>query len=212
MPAEPPSLPDSAAITEALTFGWTDADGSFWTTEPALQAPSAVVLRYVGGIVRDGARVGVFRRVVRPKDEGIEIEHVRLELEDEAKGHGFANAFWAASLDQYRSLGVSRITFTADSDGRLFWAREPVGFTDAGTPRELLGAWRSSDQESEPGQQAFRQAASNIGLPAEQVESFIADVTAHPDHYTPAGLHSSALGRLLLSTTAGGWGATVVLD
>lgn len=134
-----PTLPDTDAMTEALAFNWVDGAGRTWETHPKLQHESPMTLKYVGGVFRDGEHVGVLNRNVRSRADGLEIEHITLNLEDAAKGHGFATAFWIACLDRYRTLGLKRVTFTADSEGKLFWAREPVRFTDPGTPRAMLG-------------------------------------------------------------------------
>ena len=193
-----PALPAPETMTEALAFKWVDGARSIWETQPELQHQSPVTLKYVGAVVRDGKPVGVFNRNVRARATGLEIEHITLNLEDAAKGHGFATAFWIACLDRYRTLGLERVTFIADSGGKLFWAREPVRFTDPGTPKAMLAKWVNPDQKSETGSTGFELAAARLGLPADETKQFVADVEADPAAFTPAGLYRTEIGRLLI--------------
>jgi hypothetical protein len=206
-----PPLPDPEAMTEVPAFKWVDAAGSTWETQPKLQHESSVTLKYAGGVFRDGKHAGVFNRNVRSRAKGLEVEHVTLNLEDEAKGHGFATAFWIACIERYRTIGLERVTFTADSEGKLFWAREPVRFTDPSTTRAMLGKWVNPDQKSETGSAGFARAAARFGSPADETQCFMADVNADPGSFTPAGLYRAAIGRLLLSSDSAGWGGTVDL-
>jgi predicted acetyltransferase len=123
MAPQPLTPSDTEAMTDALTFKWVDRSGSIWERQPTVQHKSPVRVKYRGDVLRDGKQVGVFTRNLRFGDGGLEIEHVNLHLADAAKGHGFATAVWSVCLDRYRDLGLARVTFTADSEGKLFWAR-----------------------------------------------------------------------------------------
>lgn len=199
MPSPPAlsKLPDEARIRSALTFAWTDQESYRWEATPQLVNETPMQLKYLGSVHRETQQVGTFSRLVRRGANGPEIQHIRLELEPNARGQGFATAYWGHCLQRYAEVGLVRIRFTADSDGRLFWARDPVRFEDPATPRFLLTHYGGPDK------------LKRAGFPADDAERFAAEIEATPEAFTPAQLNATPMGQALLSEAGAGRGAIV---
>jgi hypothetical protein len=190
-----PDLPNPALVQSALTFVWNDSAEAVWRTEPHRQgvAPAPMPLTYLVKVFRGATQVGVARRKVAvSRVDGLHVKHVAFEVTDQtARAFGFPTAYWLASLDRYPSLGVQRVTFLADDDGRTFWARDPVRFRDSRQPLQLLASWTKRPP-----------------LSAADVE-FMSKVEATPEAFTPADLYANPIGRLLLAQRS--WQAVVDL-
>jgi len=198
VPRQPlPDLPDEASVLKALTFSWTDKQGHRWDTEPEFELKTPMTLRIKGPVRRDGQQVGVISRLVRRTPEGPEIQHIRIELDSAARGRGFATAYWEACLEHYADVGLVRITFTADEDGRRFWARDPVRFDKPEIPRFLLMHSGGVD------------ALKEAGFGADEAERFAAEIETTPHLFTPASLNATPMGQALLTGAGAGWGAVV---
>lgn len=179
-----PVLPEPVLVQRALTFEWRDEGGASWQADPIRLGHVTVSthLTYVIRILREGNQVGVARRRVGSNQaDGLHVEHITLQItDDRARGRGFPTAYWLASLDRYRLLGLHRVMLLADDQGRTFWAREPVRFRDGSQPRAMLAAWTKPSCLS----------------PADVAS--IARVETNPDSFTPADLYANPVGRMLL--------------
>lgn len=211
MSLDPPALPSSESLITALTFSWTAPDGSVWSTTPSLEsAPQAPAQRFKIDITRDGVAAGISRRSVRRSPgHGNHVEHVTLYLKEGSKGRGFGTAYWDACLARYADLALHRVVITADEDGRLFWARDPVRFERPEIPRHILRNLEASSGLDGPDWPGFRAVAAKRGLAEDEATTFAELVDETPEAFTPKGLYESDLGRLLLSTV--GWKGVVEL-
>ncbi len=200
MPREPlPDLPDEAKVLEALAFSWVDPQGHEWDIKPEVEHATPMRIKIKGPVQRDGQQVGVIVRLVRRTKHGPEIEHIRIELDPSARGQGFVTAYWQESLQRYPNLGLVRVTFTADEDGRRFWARDPVRFETPETARFLLSHYGGVD------------ALKAAGFGAAEAEAFAAEIEANPRVFTPVRLNKTPMGQVLLTGAGAGWGGVVDL-
>src|SRR5215217_1145891 len=162
-------LPDPERVIAALTFLWTAPDDAVWQTSPILEsAPQAPAQRYLITVTRNGDQVGISRRNVRTSAEfGQHVEQILLNIDEAFRGGGFGTAYWRHCLREYAALGLHHVVLTADDDGRLFWARDPVRFDTPDKPRMLL---RSMERDGAGRAEwpAFSAAAAGKGISAEE--------------------------------------------
>lgn len=92
--------------------------------------------RVEGWVMLNGVRVGKFSR--RLNDDRCSVNHTSLNLDEDARGKGFASQWVARCRERYRSMGIERIDVDAIEDGRIVWARMGFEVTDAAEWDDLL--------------------------------------------------------------------------
>ena len=102
-------------------------------------------LDVVGSLSYEGEQIGYFERRVDVRAR--QVRFVELYLEPEWQGEGIGSAFYAASIDNLRALGVEQINVTATS-----------------SPGRLNGAytWARAGFDWQPGSESHRRIARDI--------------------------------------------------
>jgi GNAT superfamily N-acetyltransferase len=82
----------------------------------------------VGGLIvdPDGRTVGNFTRMLASGADGLRARHEHLELDEAARGRGFARALHAHAEAVYARMGIAYVTMHAEHVGSLLWPR--LGF------------------------------------------------------------------------------------
>jgi GNAT superfamily N-acetyltransferase len=85
------------------------------------------VIRVGGPIVdSEGHVVGNFTRMLASGADGVRARHEHLELDEAARGRGFARALHAHAEAVYVRMGIAYVTMHAEHVGSLLWPR--LGF------------------------------------------------------------------------------------
>lgn len=100
---------------------------------------------------RSGTEVGrITRQFMREPSGELAVEHVGLFLNEDQQGKGVGVALTRNAFEEYRKIGVSKVTLTAAAVGRYTWAR--FGFN-----------W--DKEHAEHVRQEFPKALEKAGMP-----------------------------------------------
>lgn len=99
-----------------------------------IDAEGSTPLNRVGRVIRVEGRirdehdrqVGKFTRMLVSGNDGLRARHEHLELDEQARGRGFARALHAHAEAVYIRMGVAYVTMHAEHVGSLLWPR--LGF------------------------------------------------------------------------------------
>lgn len=145
-----------------------------WRTVPETHTDLPDEYRMDGKVVRDGVKVGTFKRALKTGRQGIEARHDALYIDESHRRKGFGKAYVTLNRAGYQELGVSSIRVDANLDGRLFNASLPgMCWSSRDVPARLLDMWGDPDEDDLFGEDGFRtRAAPNYT--AAGIDEFVA--------------------------------------
>jgi hypothetical protein len=168
-------------------------------------------LNLIGAVLKDGIEVGRFSRTLLDTDGHWRAFHMRFDLDPEARGGPFRDAFFKHAESVYQERGIDDIRVTAEDIGSYLWAKEGFHFLGNEDDRRtaVVDLWKTrgrpiANHAVQRGdlpatvraeiEQKFTEIEAGTEKPLEPVE--LAELAA--DHTWHSGGHKIWLGKEML--------------
>lgn len=185
---------ESDPATQAIRDGFRFAYAGLRTEVDRVEPYADGSIGIYGQVFReDGAKVGVFNRVLHYGDQPPWVHHKRFGLDRDVQGSGFAAAFNQDLYDWYRASGFDHIQLTANIDvGGYAWATQGFDFANAEVARQFVAGF---DRSRTPAEWATKlgQDQDHVERSLAQLDDLVARVRAG-EHIT--AYQFSQVGRL----------------